>query len=70
MTFEASWTEVAPSRAEQWVRTERDSRRDLTGDPEEAWRLIARQLWTISVRCEATEAGSEVVIVSRHVKAA
>ena len=37
VTLEASWTEVAPSRAEQCARTERERRRDLTGEAEEAW---------------------------------
>ena len=37
MTLEASWTEVEPSRAEQCARTERERRRDLTGEAGEAW---------------------------------
>ena len=37
VTLEASCTEVELSREEQWPRTESESRRDLTGEAEEAW---------------------------------
>ena len=37
VTLEASCTEVELSREEQCARTERESRRDLTGEVEDAW---------------------------------